>query len=433
MLCMDFYMGYRIPGQEINQKHWNFMSGRILHLLSQRPSRTGSGVTMDALVRLAGRAGWSQRAVVGVPVHETEPVLGELESKAIHPVFFAGTGAGPVPDLAFPVPGMSDVMPYRSSVWSTLSPEQLAAYRQVWRTHLSRVIDSFQPDLIHSNHIWLLSSLVKDIAPDIPSVVSCHATGLRQMELCPHLKEEVVAGCRRIDRFCVLRRDHQDQLASTLDISPDRITVTGAGYRDELFFPDPAPALDTGQLLYIGKYSASKGLPWLLDAVEKLSADHPDLRLHVAGSGAGPEADGLRKRMEKMAPLVILHGQLDQPDLADLMRRCEICVLPSFYEGVPLVLVEAAACGCRIVSTALPGVIEQIEPNLGGWMDLVPLPRLTGVDKPVSEDLPRFVDDLEVALRGALKAETPADAPNLGQFTWDAVFGRVEMIWRELI
>ena len=46
------------------------------------------------------------------------------------------------------------------------------------------------------------------------------------------------------------------------------------------------------------------------------------------------------------------------------MRRCAVCVLPSFYEGVPLVLVEAAACGCRIVATALPGVIEQIAPYL---------------------------------------------------------------------
>ncbi|MEN8007655.1 MAG: glycosyltransferase family 4 protein [Candidatus Krumholzibacteriota bacterium] len=414
------------------------MSGRILHLLSQRPSRTGSGVSLDALVRLATRARWNQQAVVGVPVDETRPLLGDLEDQAIQPVFFAGAGAmesdaGGEPDLDFPVPGMSDVMPYPSSVWSTLSATRLEAYRRTWRDHLRQVIAGFRPDLIHTNHIWLVSSMVKDIAPDLPAVVSCHATGLRQMELCPHLKEEVVAGCRRIDRFCVLRRDHQQQLAAALDISTDRITVTGAGYRDELFFPAPDTTPGTGQLLYIGKYSAAKGLPWLLDAVARLSADHPDLRLHVAGSGAGPEADGLRRRLEEMAPVVVRHGQLDQAALADLMRRCDICVLPSFYEGVPLVLVEAAACGCRIVATALPGVVEQIEPHLGDGLNLVPLPRLEGVDKPVPEDLPRFVDDLATALRRALAAETPAAAPDLGHFTWDAVFGRVEKIWGELI
>jgi glycosyltransferase involved in cell wall biosynthesis len=408
-----------------------FMPDKVLHLLSQRPSRTGSGVTLDAIVQLAGRAGWRQQAVVGVPPSEKKPILGDLETSDIHPVYFAG-GAGK-PDLEYPVPGMSDVMPYSSSVWSQLSDKSLSAYRRTWRDHLERVIDSFQPALIHSNHIWLLSSLVKDVAPDLPVVATCHATGLRQMELCPGLKDEVVRGCRRIDRFCVLREDHLEQLAGTLKIPSDRITVTGVGYRDELFYPGSTSAPRTGELLYIGKYSAAKGLPWLLDAVGKLATDHPDLRLHVAGSGAGSEADGLRSRMEAMSPVVAMHGQLDQPALADLMRRCDICVLPSFYEGVPLVLVEAAACGCRIVSTALPGVIEQISPHLGDRLDLVRLPRLEGIDRPVPEDLPRFVDDLVSALGGALEAEAEGTAPDLAHFTWDAVFGRVEKIWRELI
>jgi len=411
---------------------------KILHLLSQRPSRTGSGVTLDSLVRLAQDSGWRQQAVVGVPVSENTPVLGDLPSAAIRPVFFAETTedrpkGNPAADLDFPVPGMSDVMPYPSSVWSTLDDGQLEAYRRTWRDHLRRVVDSFRPDVIHSNHIWLLSSLVKDVAPNLPTVVTCHATGLRQMALCPHLKNEVIRGCRRIDRFCVLRRDHQGQLADTLEIPSERITVTGAGYRDDLFFSGSTPAPGTGELLYIGKYSAAKGLPWLLDAVERLAADHPGLRLHVAGSGASPEADDLRHRMEAMAPVVVRHGQLDQAALADLMRRCDICVLPSFYEGVPLVLVEAAACGCRIVSTALPGVIEQIKPHLGDRLDLVPLPRLAGVDQPDVEDLPRFVEDLTAALTRALQAEKQIPAPDLGHFTWDAVFGRVEKIWRELI
>jgi len=407
------------------------MPGKILHLLSQRPSRTGSGITLDSVVRLAGRAGWIQQAAVGVPNSEIRPDLGDLETEAIRPVFFAGDGAL-APDLDFPVPGMSDVIPYASSVWSRLDQDQLERYRRTWRNHLTRVVDDFEPDLIHTNHIWLLSSLVKDIAPGIPAVATCHATGLRQMELCPHLKDEVVAGCGRIDRFCVLRRDHREQLAGTLDISPDRITVTGAGYREELFYPGPTPVSPGGELLYIGKYSAAKGLPWLLDALEMLSADHPGLRLHVAGSGAGREADLLRRRMKNMSPAVILHGQIGQTELADLMRRCSVCVLPSFYEGVPLVLVEAAACGCRIVATNLPGVVEQIAPVLKEGLDLVPLPRLEGIDRPAPADLPRFTSDLAASLAKAMAAGS-VPAPDLGPFTWGAVFSRVEKIWRELI
>ncbi len=330
---------------------------------------------------------------------------------------------------------MSDVMPYPSTVWSAMTGPQLDRYRAVWRDHLARVIADFAPDVIHSHHIWLVSSLLKDVAPNLPVVTTCHSTGLRQMELTPHLAEEVRRGCARIDHFCVLRSDHAALLSESLQVDPHRITVAGAGYRPDLFYRDRQVTARATDLLYIGKFSHAKGLPWLLDAFAGLTAVRTDLRLHIAGSGAGAEAAALRDRMTAMSPAVVLHGQLDQRELADLMRRCAVCVLPSFYEGVPLVLVEAAACGCRLVATALPGVLERIRPCLDAQLDLVPLPRLTGTDRPLTADLPRFVADLTAALSRALDrgemTEGPASAA-LVPFTWEAVFERVETVWHEL-
>ena len=56
------------------------------------------------------------------------------------------------------------------------------------------------------------------------------------------------------------------------------------------------------------------------------------------------------------------------------MRRSTVCVLPSFYEGLPLVLVEALACGCRLVATDLPGVVDELAPRIGAALELVELP-----------------------------------------------------------
>jgi glycosyltransferase involved in cell wall biosynthesis len=412
------------------------MERRILHVLSQRPSRTGSGVTLDAVVRQAARAGWKQAAVVGVPAGETAPQVGGLPAADVRRVTFAdpeSPGAPPA-DLDFPVPGMSDVMPYPSSVWSRLDAPRLEQYRAAWRARLRQVLDAFAPDLIHAHHVWLVSSLLRDLAPRTPVVVTCHSTGLRQMQLCPGLRDEVVAGCRRLDRFLALRKDQGDEIRAALDLPADRVTVVGAGYREDLFRPGDEQADRARRLVYVGKYSHAKGLPWLLDALEALAPSHPGLKLHVAGGGAGPEADALRARMQAMAPRVRLHGQLDQPALADLLRRCAVCVLPSFYEGVPLVLVEAAACGCRLVSTALPGVTGRIAPHLGDRLELVPLPRLTGVDTPHPDDLPAFTAALGAAIARSLAgADRPAAPADLAPFTWQAVFGRVESVWRELL
>lgn len=400
----------------------------VLHLLSQRPSLTGSGVTVEALVRGAQAAGWRQAAVVGVPAEDPAPAVAALPREAIFPLLFE-TDA-----LPFPVPGMSDVMPYRSTRFSAMSEAQLAAYRSAWRAHLGRVLAEVQPDVIHTHHVWILSSLVKDVAPELPAVAHCHATGLRQRALCPHLGGAVSVGCARIEQFVALHRGVALELTEVLGVDPSRVHVVGAGYREDLFHPEGRRPDVGPEILYVGKLSAAKGLPWLLTAVELLAPRHARLRLHVAGSGAGAESEALSARMEGLAPLVVPHGALPQPALASLMRRCHVLVLPSLYEGVPLVLAEARACGCLLVSTALPGVMEQLAPHLGEALLTLPPPALQGVDAPHPEALPAFVEQLAETLEQALGRPSPgADPRGLSPLTWSAVFSRVESLWKRLL
>ncbi|MCP4901390.1 MAG: glycosyltransferase family 4 protein [bacterium] len=406
--------------------------GRVLHVLAQRPGLTGSGVTLDALVRNAGLAGWEQAAVVGIPAEDTEVHVGDLEEARIHPLRFD------VEPLPFPVPGMSDVMPYPSTRYSEMSPEQLSAYCSAWRKHLGKVMAAFKPEVIHSHHVWLVTGLLRDIAPSTPIVAHCHATGLRQMELTPHLAKDVRRGCARADRFVVLHREHAEQLGNSLGVTEARIHVVGAGFREDLFHSRGRSSTGSKKrLLFVGKLSAAKGLPWLLEAFEQLVARSPELELHVAGSGAGDETEALKQKMDHMAPNVVMHGQLNQSQLAGLMRRCSVFVLPSLYEGLPLVLVEARACGCHLVATALPGVVESLALHLGDALELVSPPLMHSVDVPDERGLPNFVEHLTSALEKSLY-RTQADDhesrsnESLAPFTWGAVFRRVEAVWRDV-
>jgi len=404
---------------------------RVLHALSQRPSLTGSGVTLDAMVRHAARAGWDQRVVVGVPADEPAPAVADLSKTRIHPLRFGEC------ELPFPVPGMSDVMPYRSTRFSTMSDEQVEAYVGGWRRHLAEVVARWAPDVIHTHHLWLMSSIMKDVAPEVRVLAHCHATGLRQMELCPHLAGRVRRGCARVDRVVVLHRGHAEEVSAVLDMPLRRIQVIGAGFRERLFHARGREPSDTPRLLFVGKISAAKGLPSLLDAFDVLAADGRDVELHVAGSGEGAEADALRHRMDAMAPRVVQHGHLSQPELARLMRECSVFALPSMYEGLALVIVEAFACGCRLVATALPGVVEQLAPNLGDALELVEPPAMVGVDTPEPAALPAFTVRLREAIERALNAPPLGDPvetrpETIASFTWSAVFERVESIWKEL-
>ncbi len=400
------------------------MVRRLLHVLSQRPLRTGSGVTLDALVSRAQAAGWDQRVVCAEPAGEPVASVGGLPAERVSALAFDSA------ELPFDIPGMSDVMPYPSRRFSSLTAGELARYLQAWRQHLARVVDLHRPEVIHVHHVWLVAALMRDVAADAWIVDHCHGTGLRQLELCPHLADQVRAGCARNDRFLALHDGHRAELTAALGVAPEQVAVVGAGYRDDVFAPGSGgePA-DPSAIVFAGKLSHAKGLPWLVDAVESLARRRP-VTLHVAGGGSGDEADALRQRLEA-CPSVVLHGMLSQQQLAALLRRSAVFALPSMFEGLPLALIEAVACGCRAVATALPGVTSMAT-DLGDLLRCVPLPRRVDVDQPIAADLPAFTAALEAALDDALDAgrtDPAAVGDRLRPYGWDAVYERVERLW----
>ena len=407
------------------------MPHRILHILSQRPSHTGSGTTLDAIVRLAGEAGYEQHAIVGTPGDDPSPAVGNLPGDHIHPLVFDQ------PPVDYPLPGMSDVMPYPSSRFSELTDEQVYAYRRSWRAHLSDVILRVQPDLIHSHHVWLLSGMIRDVAPRTPVVTHCHGTGLRQLRQCPQFVAKVQAGCRRNDHFFALHGLQAEEIAQRLNIPADRITVVGAGYREDIFHTQvPAPELPAKanrSLVYAGKLSNAKGVPELLSAVESLASDLPDLHLHIAGGGAGEEANVIIGRINQLSSHVTWHGQLPPAQLAELLRGASVFVLPSFYEGLPLVVAEAIACGCRVVATDLPGTRYFAE-QLPGVVKLVQPPAMESIDRPRAAALRAFRESLSNTVARAVEQTESFDAARLAApFTWREVFGRIEVVWNRLL
>jgi len=103
---------------------------------------------------------------------------------------------------------------------------------------------------------------------------------------------------------------------------------------------------------------------------------------------------------------------------------------------LPLVVLEALASGCRVVTTALPGVVEV----LGGCdpeaILMVPRPRLLGQDTPHPEDEAGFVRDLAAALerqilaaREAPEVDRQTVAELLDYYSWSQVFARVEQVY----
>jgi len=400
---------------------------RILHALSQRPEATGSGIYVRAMVREAFRAGHENFLLAGIPSGD-QPQLDCLTGDQCSFVHFE-TGR-----LPFPVVGMSDVMPYPSRRFSDLSPADLAVYEKCFSERLAEAVRDFHPDIIHSHHLWLLTSLIKRSFPDIPVVTTCHGSDLRQFQKCIDLQPRVQSGCAGLEGIMALSRAQKREIIRLYGFAPDQVTVVGVGYHQEIFRPEPKPLPPPIEMVYAGKLSRAKGVPWMLRALSEVS--EPSWRLHLIGGGAGPEKEEALSLAEGLGDRVQVHGPLPQVKLAEIFRRSHLLILPSFYEGLALVLLEALACGCRLVSTNFPGLGEVLGELPGSYCRLVDLPRLERLDTPFPEDEASFEAHLAAAIRDQLQAvrqEPKMDpsllTPILEEYSWTRVFERVEQVY----
>jgi alpha-maltose-1-phosphate synthase len=408
---------------------------KILHLICQLPEATGSGIYLQAVMRQAAGRGYNNYLLAGIPAGD--PALQRLPDLPCRDYRVVRFGQ----DLPFQVVGMSDVMPYASTRFGDLSASELALYQACFEEKLLAAVKLWQPDLIHSHHLWLLSSLARLACPDLPLLVSCHGSDLRQFVNNVHLQATVLAGCRKVDAVCALSAIQQRDVQRLYGIEPDKIHLTGAGFDRERFFLPQTRSKGPVQMVYAGKLSRAKGVPWLLRALEQLSA--AEFVFHLVGDSEGAEKTEILGLADRLGSRVRVHGKLDQQDLAALLRQADLFVLPSLFEGLPLVLLEAMASGCHIVATALPGVLELLGGIDSSWVELVAMPRMASIDLPDPADEEHFVAALQVALEKQLatllaeRQDAHFGYPEaikglLENYTWEGIYPKIARLYQQL-
>jgi glycosyltransferase involved in cell wall biosynthesis len=404
---------------------------RILHLISQRPDSTGSGIYIQELLSHAARNGHENHLVAGIQAGQV-PDLPQIPADRCT---FAEFGTAALP---FPIVGMSDVMPYPSSVFGNLSTTEISQYEQGFSTLLSEVVRSFRPQIIHSHHLWLLTSLARRLFPDIPMITTCHGSDLRQFRNCPHLRDRVLSGCRHLDAILALSMPQKEEIHQLYQTRESNIVVVGGGYNSTLFFRQQKPEPSPVRLLFGGKLSYAKGVLWFLKALNNL--EDQDWHLDLVGGGDGEEYDNCLQLARKRPTNITIHGPLPQLDLASLMRKAHVMVLPSLFEGLPLIVLEAIASGCRVVATDLPGTREIYERLQTPCIHLVTTPPLHQVDKLRADAEEGFVKDLGIGLQQMIDQSRQQPAlvldtlqQRIDHYSWAEVYVRTEAIYNGLL
>jgi glycosyltransferase involved in cell wall biosynthesis len=230
----------------------------------------------------------------------------------------------------------------------------------------------------------------------------------------------------RVDRHVCVSRDVAAFWVRRMRIPPERATVIPNGV--DLSRTRPAPLnlatlglpADARVLACVGRIDAQKNTAWLVELAPQLLAGLPGRHLLLVGQG--PLLPSLRARAERLGVADRVHFAGWRPDVPAILAASEMLLLPSRWEGMPNVVLEAMAAGLPVVATAAEGVRELLGPEAG--CQIVPHGDAAAFVQAVS----RLARD--AALRAELGKQNQRRAAE--HFSLEAMVRRYEALFEEL-
>jgi colanic acid/amylovoran biosynthesis glycosyltransferase len=155
---------------------------------------------------------------------------------------------------------------------------------------------------------------------------------------------------------------------------------------DASFLEEPPAATPASRtLVSVGRLSPEKGQVLLVEAVGRLRAAGVDVELALVGDGPSRPVIEARARELGVADRVQLLGWRSSAEVRRIVAQSRALVLPSFAEGIPIVLMEAMAMRRPVIATYVGGIPELVRPGESGW--LVPSGELQALTAAMREAL----------------------------------------------
>ena len=402
---------------------------RVLSIIAQKPNSTGSGVYLTEIVRCFKELGMKQEVICAC--YKDDEIY-DTENVKYNKLIFNEK------DIPIKIAGMSDVMPYESMKYSDFinRDNELKIWITAFKTKIIEVINRFRPELIICHHLYLLTAMTVDILKssfansDKPKIVGiCHNTDLRQFRQTNLMRAFIKDNIKKLDKVFAPSSEHANIAKELFDIGDEKIELVGIGYNSKIFYDMKLRDRDDtkNRVLYVGKVAKKKGVFSLIKAINMLNDENINLYI-IGGAGDKDEYDEIVNESKKSKSRITFLGQKKQAEIAEFYNKSEVFVLPSFSEGIPMVPLEALACGCKVVISNLLGLKEFYDKNVkNASISYVELPKLTNVDDASDFELDEFQKRLANAIKKSLEDKNTYK-PDLSLLTWESIAKKIIML-----
>jgi starch synthase len=314
-------------------------------------------------------------------------------------------------------------------------------------------------DIVHS-HTWYanFAGHTAKLLYGVPHVVTTHS-----LEPLRPWKAEQLGGGYALSSFCervaienadaviaVSGGMRRDVLAAYPSVDPDKVQVVYNGIDTELYHPDHGTDvverlgidLSRPSVVFVGRITRQKGLPYLLRACRSLPAETQIVLLAGAPDTAeiAAEVEALADELRSVRDergVIWVQEMLPKHEVIQVLTHATVFVCPSIYEPMGIVNLEAMACETAVVATATGGIPEVVSDGETGL--LVPIEQIPdGTGTPVDPD--RFVADLAAGMTELILDPSRAAAMGLAgrrraveKFSWSRIAEETMTVYRSVL
>ena len=322
--------------------------------------------------------------------------------------------------------------PKSNKTFYDFSREEMNEYFKNFKNTIKSDIKSFNPDLIHCQHLWIAPFVVSQT--NIPYLITAHGTDIKGFKKDKRYHNAALKGAQNAAKIIAISKKVKAQIKKYYKIKDDKITLIWNGFDEKLFYPQEVNLKKLSNKLFknqnmfdskniisfVGKLTHFKGVDILLEAGEIYEKKLNNVITLISGDGELKEELKNKSQQLNLQNFYFL-GNQPQETIAKINNISNISVVPSRDEPFGLVALEAMACGTPVIASETGGLIDFVNKDVGRFFP-------EGDVQSLAQSIITSITENDKANKGTT-AKTYAHQ----NFSWNNVADQLENLYEEVL